>query len=103
MTAVEPRQTLLGNHHVLHTSANRWQYLWRAVRRLSRLLVIGADASPGRPAEARAEGRGRKRLMVVFAVGQITPDSACRGVARARPPHHPPVPQMLQEAVLRGR
>lgn len=71
----------LYNRHVFHTWGINFGTLlcW-----LSRSPVISADASPCahlRPGEGKRTG---ERLMVVFAVRQITPDSACRGVGRAR-------------------
>lgn len=41
-------------------------------------------------AEPGQKEGGRERWMVVFAVGQITPDSACRGAAGARSTPPPP-------------
>lgn len=60
---------------------------------LSWLLVSGDDASAMPPVgESGQKEGGRERWMVVFALGQITPDTACRGAAGARSTPLPPPP-----------
>lgn len=78
---------------------------WQAARCLSRLLVIGANASP--PLPVGGPGRGTGTGEIDGSVCSRTDNTWFRlqGSCSSAIPSHtpPPVPQMLQEAVLRGR